>query len=80
MHYSPVAYVDADPSTNSPLKSSANAFPALIGSDLELVAADIHTAPSARAFFAGVKKVKNARLTSANAVELRFTKQIRGPI
>ena len=43
------------------------AFPPLVGSHLDLVAADVHAAPPARALFAGVKEVDDARFTLAHA-------------
>ncbi|HEX4308380.1 MAG TPA: hypothetical protein VHZ25_00060 [Acidobacteriaceae bacterium] len=42
-------------------------FPSLIGSDFEFVAADIHAAPAARAFFAGVEEMENAGFALAKA-------------
>lgn len=45
----------------------------------ELVAADIYTAPSARAFLARVKKVNNTRLTLANAIALGLKVNVPQP-
>lgn len=43
---------------------------ALVRSDFELVAADIHAAPAAGAFPAGVEEMKNARFALAEAGRL----------
>jgi hypothetical protein len=48
----------------------------LVGSDFQLITANIHTAPPARTFFARVEKVDDARIALAKARGISFGEKI----
>src|SRR5438552_10255603 len=48
-----------------------------VGRDLEAVSTQLHAAPAACSFLAGVIEMQNALSTLANAVPIRFCEQLR---
>ena len=50
------------------------------GGNLKFVAADVHAAPTARAFLARVEKVHDTLFALANAIDLRLAQKIRRAI
>src|SRR6202012_6226028 len=59
------------------LRVSVGALPLLVSSHLEFIATDVHAAPPARSFLAGVKEMNDTRFAFAKAGRIWLDEKIR---
>src|ERR1700748_2117725 len=65
------------PTCKSPLGSFRRTLSLLVGSHLQLVAAQVHAAPPPGALLAHIKEVQDAGFTPSNATDLRSSEKLR---